>query len=215
MSLLSLLSSAQNGRFFANAGLASGLAEADAKMAISALAPAIAAQLKIKAESDPQAFDALLDLLEDGGDVSDLDDIDAMTGGEALADGADILRDLYGSDRSALKKLAPVLSADQLQNISCISATAVLAALAATQPAPVASLENKVSDLKPAKTGFLSVLLAALFKGLLQGTARQILPKRRRRRRYGYSYATGRKPARRRTRKPALNDIFDAILKNR
>ncbi len=211
MSLNSMLAAAQGGAFYKNAGATVGLGEADAKAAISAMAPAIAEKLKAKAEADPEAFDALLDLLEEGGDSSDLDDVDAMTGAEALSDGAQILEDLYGAKGAgALSSHAPDLPAGARTKLAAISATSVLAALAASQPQQVADVPEEKSG-----GGFFAVIFAAIFKGLLQGASRQLAPKRRRRRSYGYSYATRRRTPRRRTRRPGLDSVFDAILKNR
>jgi hypothetical protein len=44
---------------------------------------------------------------------------------------------------------------------------------------------------------------------------KQLAPKRRRRRSYSSYFGTRRKPVRRRTRTPSLNDIFGQILGNR
>jgi hypothetical protein len=212
MSLLSLLSAAQGGAYFSNAAATAGVSEDDARTAITAMAPAIAARLKTKSADDPDAFDALLDLLEEGGD---LDDVEETTGAEALSDGAQILQDLYGAKGAAALSAEVRNMPDEAQSkLAAISATSVLAALAASQPQQVAS-----ADAAPtgglAGGGLMAMIWAALVKALLQGLGRQLAPRRRRRRRTGYSYLTGRRPTRRRTRKPTLNAVFDAILKNR
>jgi hypothetical protein len=208
MSLISILSAAQGGAFFKNAAASADVSEEDARTAISAMAPAIAARLKAKSADDPDSFEALLDLLEEGGD---LDDVDATTGAEALSDGAQILQDLYGAKGSAALDADVRNMPEAAQGkLAAISATSVLAALAASQPQPVASAEAA-----PAGGGLMAVVWAALVKGLLQALGRQFAPRRRRRRRTGYSYLTKRRPTRRRTRKPTLDAVFDAILKNR
>ena len=84
-------------------------------------------------QSDNNAFEALLDLLDEG------DDLNGLTDGEAIADGKAVLDDLYGSRAAALsemKKLAPGLSDAQYENISAIAATSVLAVLAKSYAAP-------------------------------------------------------------------------------
>ena len=214
MAILDILSSAQNGGFFATAGRAAGLSEADARVAISALAPAIATKLKEKAAADPDAFDQLLDLLEDGGDTSDLDDADAITGAEALADGTAIVEDLYGSrDKalSALGKIAPQTTGPALEKISAISATSVLATLAAANANTLSSETSQLAN-SSGGGGLLSVIMAALMKGLMQGVSRQLAPKRRRRR-YSYTtYGRRRTTRKRRTRRPGLDDIFRSVL---
>jgi hypothetical protein len=213
MAIIDILSAAQGGGYFASAARAAGLSEDDARAAISALAPAIAERLKAKAAKDPEAFDQLLDLLEDGGDSSDLDDAAAMTGAEALSDGRAILDDLYGSRSqaaAALGKIAPHMQGDALDKVSALSATSVLAALAASNAATLASTPEAGGS---SGGGILSIILGALLKGFLQSASRQIAPKRRRRR-TGYSYS--RRPARRRrTRRPGLDDIFRDILTSR
>ncbi len=207
MAIIDLLSAAQGGQFFANVGRATGLTARDSEMAIASLAPAIAAKLKDKAAADPEAFDQLLDLLEEGGDNSDLDDVDAMLGAESLSDGKAILADLYGAAADeTLGKLAPHLTGEALEKISAISATGVLAALAASNANTLASSGDTGGG------GIISVIIAALLKGLMQGASRQLAP-RRRRRRYNYGY---RRPARRRrTRRPGLDDVFKEILGGR
>ncbi len=209
MSIIDLLSAAQGGAYFTNAGRAAGLSATDAQAAVAVLAPAIAAKLKDKAGADPAAFDQLLDLLEEGGDSSDLDDVDAMTGAEAVKDGTAILADLYGGGASTtMAKLVPAVSADALETISAISATSVLATLAA-------STANSLADTSASSGGggLFSIIVAAVMKGLMQGVSRQLAPKRRRR--TGYYYGTRRRTTRRRTRRPGLDDIFKSILNTR
>jgi hypothetical protein len=218
MALLEFLSSAQNGRYFATAGAAAGLSEDVAKSAMTALAPAIAEKLKDKAGRDPDAFDQLLDLLEEGGDSSDLDDAEAMTGAEALSDGAAILTDLYGSPGAATKALgalAPDVGEDALNKIGAISATSVLAVLAASNAQALAGETRQVAGTGSnagSGGGFFSVIIAALLKGLMQGASRQLAPKRRRRRNYSSYYGQRRPARRRRTRRPGLDDIFKSVL---
>jgi hypothetical protein len=205
MSIIDLLSAAQGGQYFASAGQVAGVSEIEARTAISAMAPAIAEKLKDKAAKDPDAFDQLLDLLEEGGDSSDLDDAEAMTGAEALSDGGAILDDLYGSQAKAHVALGA--QGVPQEKLAAISATSVLAGLAASNASTLASTDTGGSG------GILRMIIAALVKGLMQGASRQLAPKRRRR--TGYSY--GRRPVRRRrrTRRPGLDDLFRNILSSR
>ncbi len=211
MAIADLLSSAQNGGFFANAGKTAGLSEGDARAAISALAPAIAEKLKDKAAADPEAFDQLLDLLEEGGDG--LDDVDATTGAEALEDGAAILKDLYGSAgaaEAALGKIAPDASGAALGKIGAISATSVLAVLAATN---TNTLSSDTGAGGAAGGGILSIIFAALLKGLMSGAMKSMgIRQRRTRRRYSYGYGTPRPHRRRRKTRPPLERIFREVL---
>jgi len=211
MAITDTLSAAQGGQFFANAARATGLSEAETGKLISAYAPRIATRLKEKVAADPEAFDSLLDLLEDGGDTSDLDDVDAMTGTEALGDGAAVLSDLYGSKSGAAKSLGA--SSDGETKAAAISAVSVLAVLAASNAQSFAGGAVKAAETGSSGGGLISIIIAALLKGLLQGVQRQLAPKRRRRR---YTYSTRRRrTTKRRTKRPGLDDIFKDILTGR
>jgi hypothetical protein len=215
MSILDILASAQGGNYFSNVAKAAGLEAAQAEDAISAFAPAIAVKLKAKAASDPDAFEALLDLLEDG-DGSDINDPDAISSSEAVSDGREILEDLYGSAtvaQAALGKLAPSLDTAAVAKLGAISATSVLAALSTSGAAQ--GLTSDVQQVTPSGGGgFLSIIIAAVLKGFMQSAQRQLAPKRRRRR---YTSYYGRRPATRRKRKRSvgLDDLFKDILGGR
>jgi hypothetical protein len=217
MAIIDILSAAQGGAFFRNVATAVGVDEAAAEKAISTIAPAIAAKLKDKASADPEAFESLLDLLEDG-DGSDINDPDAITGGEALSDGKEILADLYGSPdaaHSAIAKLAPGLDTSAVSKLGAISATSVLAALAASNAQSLSTDTAQAADTGSSGGGFLSMIIAAIVKGLMQGASRQLAPKRRRRRSYS-SYGYGRRrPVRRRKRSIGLDDVFREVLGGR
>jgi hypothetical protein len=217
MSLMEILGSAQNGNYFSNVAKACGLNVGDATSSLNAICPAIAEQLRGKAESDHDSFEALLDLLDEGGDSSDLDDAEAMTGAEAISDGNAVLKDIYGSPAAAItamNALAPAIDVTALQKISPIGATSVLAALAKTYSAPAT-----LADAPPGSNGgggLLGTIISAVVAGAMQGVAKQLAPKRRRRRSYSSYFGTRRKPVRRRRAKtPSLNDIFGQILGNR
>jgi hypothetical protein len=210
MAITDILSAVQGGQYYANAAAACGLSAADGKRIIERFAPEIATRLKAKAASDTEAFEALLDLLEDGGDSSDLNDADAMTGSEALSDGAAILDEIYGSKAAAAKALGAATAAEE--KAAALSATAVMATLAASNAAHLSATPQQAAE-SGGGGGLLSVILGALLKGLMQGAQRQLAPKRRRRR---YTYSTRRRTTatrRRRTRTPGLDDIFKDIFK--
>jgi hypothetical protein len=217
MSLMTILAAAQNGNYFANVAKACGLGAGEAKSALSSICPAIAERLRAKAESDHDSFEALLDLLDDGGGSSDLDDAEAVTGAEAISDGNAVLKDIYGSSAAALaemKKLAPSLDGAPLQNVSAIGATSVLAALAKTYSAPATLVD--APQAASGSGGLMGTIFSAVVAGVVQGVVKQLAPKRRRRRSYSGYFGTRRKPVRRRrARTPSLNDIFGQILGNR
>ncbi len=211
MSLMTMLASAQNGNYFENVAKACGVSPALAQSGLEKLCPAIARQLKAKAENDRQAFESLLDLLDEGGDGTDLDSADAMTGAEAISDGTAVLDDIYGSGSAslaAMKKLVPGLDDGQLQALSAIAATSVLAGLSKSYAAPQA-----LASAPAESRGLLGTIISAVVTGALQGMARQLAPKRRRRRSYASYFGRKRKVTRRRrTKTPSLNDIFGQIL---
>ena len=209
MTLMSILATSDNGNYFSNVAQACSMSAGDAKSTLERLCPAIVAQLKAKAQSDNDSFEALLDLLDEG------DDLNGLTDGEAIADGNAVLDDLYGSTPAALaemKKFAPGLSDVQYENISAIAATSVLAVLAKSYATPV-TLAGSTGDA-PQGGGILATIIAALIKGLLQGVRSQLAPKRSRRRSYTSYFGTRRKTTRRRRRAktPTLEDIFGQIL---
>ena len=219
MSIISILSAAEGGRFFANAAKACGATEAQARNASEHMAPAIAQRLKDKASSDPEAFEQLLDLIEEG-NASELQEDGALTDQDAQQDGAAILADLYGTAAEAnavFKGLAGPIDKAAASTLAAINATAVLAALSAANAPQLADGAPQAADSGGnSGGGFVSILIGALVKGLLQGASRQLAPKRRRRRRYSSYYGYGRRPTRRRRRRQVgLDDLFRDILSSR
>jgi hypothetical protein len=213
MSLIDILSSAQGGRYFASVAHACGIDESTARSALLKIAPEVASKLRDKAEADADAFETLLDLLEDGGNSSDLDDPEAITGAEAVADGKAVLKDLYGGDVTGLKAMAPGVQGAAFDKLSAIGATSVLASLAQSYATPQMLAGDTGSS---SGGGLLSTILSAVVEGAMKGAARQLAPKRRRRRSYGsYWGAPKRRTRRRRPRQPSLNDIFGSILGTR
>ena len=213
MSIQDILGHTEGGAFYRNAAKAAGVTEADAKATIGKLAPAIAQSLKDRAASDPEAFETLLELLEDNVEA-DLNEAGALTNEEAQSDGAAILKDLLGSAAAAQTvagKLVNDIAPAAMATLNAISATGVLAALSQQNVSTFSHGAATVADTQNGGGGFLSVLIAALLKGLLQGASRQLAPKRRRRRYAGYS-SRRTTPRRRRRTMPGLDDIFKSIL---
>lgn len=209
MTMMSILAVSDGGNYFDGVAQACNMSAATAKSTLGRLCPAIATRLKLKMQSDNNAFEALLDLLDEGGDLN------GLTDGEAIADGKAVLDDLYGSTPAALaemKRLAPGLGDAQYENISAIAATSVLAVLAKSYAAP-ATLAGSTAEA-PQGGGILATIIAAILKGLLQGARSQLSPRRRRRRSYTSYFGTRRKTTRRkrRAKTPTLEDIFGQIL---
>ena len=210
MTMMSILSKTENGDYFGRVGRACNMDAATAEASLARLCPAIALRLKEKSANDNNAFEALLDLLDEG------DDLTGLTDAEAIADGKAVLADLYGSTPAALaemKKLAPGLSDAQSENISAIAATSVLAVLAKSYGAP-APLAGSTGEA-PQGGGLMATIMAAVIAGLLQAFRSKFAPKRRRRRSYTSYFGTRRRKTtrrRRRAKTPTLEDIFGQIL---
>jgi hypothetical protein len=209
MTLMSILTTSDNGNYFSNVAQACGMSASEAKSVLERLGPAIATRLKSKMQSDNNAFEALLDLLDEGGDL------DGLTDSESHEDGKAVLEDLYGSRAAALvemKKLSPGLSDAQYENISAIAATSVLAVLAKSYATP-ATLTGSTGEA-PQGGGIFATIIYAILKGLLQGARSQLVPRRRRRRSYTSYFGTKRETTRRkrRAKSPTLEDIFGQIL---
>lgn len=215
MALMTLLAAAQGGQFYAQAAEVLGLGSADCEAAMGQLCPAIAAQLKARAAADGELLDTLLDLLEDNGDGTPLDDPGALTGAEAIADGKAILSDIYGSQKAALAELQPLagnVPAAKLAQLAAIGATAVLAALAQSNCAglPLSGAQPAVGGDR----GIIGIVVDSLIKGAVSEVSRQLRPKRRRRSSTRYSTRRrkrSRSTARRRNTS-VLEDIFRGIL---
>lgn len=220
MALIDMLAAAQGGQFFANAGQASGLADGVAEKAMRAIAPAIAERLHDRAKSDEDAFEKLVDLLDDDDGTFDLEDPGSVMGAEAVADGEAILRDIYGGQAAArpiLARLAPGIDTTSLEQLAAIAATSVLAALTQSYRTP-----QTLVGAQPAASstggGLLGTILSAVVEGAMKGAASQLAPKKRRRRRSYASYWNAprkRRTTRRKRANPTLNEIFGAILGNR
>ncbi len=208
MGLMDMLSAAQGGSFFANAGRVAGLNAGAAQAAITALAPAIATQLRKRAE-DEDAFEALLDLLEDGDGDAFLDNASLVDDPEVRSDGKAILKDIYGTQAAALKAGGELtgLTKPTVEKLMPICAASVLAALARANGSGAQQLAGSTEG-----GGLLGSVVSAVVEGAMKGVQSSLAPKRRRRRYTSYLGARKRKRTTRRKRKPSLESIFRDIL---
>jgi hypothetical protein len=216
MGLMDILGAAHGGQFFANAGRAAGIDEAQSRDALSRLAPAIAEKLRERAQ-DEEAFDALLDLLEDGEGDAFLDDPVLIGDKEVASDGKAILKDLYGTQAKASAAGIEMtgLNKGQMNKLLPIAAASVLAALVRANGGGVQQL---ASGSGAGGGGLLGTIVSAVVEGAMKEVQRQFAPKKRRKKRYtGYSsYRRKRKKTTtRRTRRPSLESIFRDILSGR
>ncbi len=215
MAILELLETAEGGKFFANAAAACGLDEATVRKVSARVAPAIAQRIKDKSAEDPEAFENLLDMLEEDGDV-DMQVEGSLTDFDAQKDGAEILNDLYGSaaeTNAVFKGLGGPIDKAALSTLTSINAAAVLAALASLNASKLSDGAAQATDTSGGG-GFMSVLIAAILKAFMQSAQRQLAPKRRRRR--YTSYFGRRAPVRRRRKRSVgLDDVFKEILGGR
>lgn len=215
MSLIDMLRTAQDGRFFANAGQTAGVDREAAEAAVARMGPAIAAQLRKRAE-DPQALDDLLELLEDGDGDAFLDESNFMDDAELIKDGKAVLADIYGSAAAARKALAIAPRDAAMTKLAAIAASAVLAVLARqySKPAMQGLMgAQHVSRNGEAQGGLFSTIVEAVVKGVVQEATRQLKPKRRRRRTTSiFGTRSKRRTRKRRSGTPSLDQIFGEII---
>ncbi len=186
MSLMTMLSAAQGGQLFANVAQSLDLDEAETKKAMGRLCPAIAKELKAAAGKDDALFQSLLDLIADGATGSPLEDQEAITGPEGLADGNAILDDIYGSRNAAmiaLRHVAEDTPERELTKLAPISATAVVAALAHANR-PAAAQAMGLAGAQPAASGseggLMGTIINAVIAGAVSGVMREITSATRR-----------------------------------
>lgn len=217
MGLMDILRAAQGGEFFANAGRAVGIDPTTAERTLGKMGLAITAQLRKRAE-DPDAFEGLLDLLEDGHGDAFLDDSNFMDDPELMSDGEIVLADIYGSAAAAMRALSIPADDAEMQRLAAIAASAVLAALARNyrqpQPQSLMGAERAQGDGEE-QGGILASIVSAIVKGAVQEATRQFSPKRRRRRSISSYFGTRKKRTtrRKRTSSLSLDQIFGEILK--
>lgn len=228
MSLTSLLEHAQGGRLFAAVARSLDIGESQTRSAMGKLCPVIAERLHARAAEDEALFQSLLDLIADNGAGSLLEEGEALTGPEAVADGNAILDDVFGSRSAAmaaLRQTDPALPERELAKLAPISATAVVAALAeANRPLGLAAAGPQAAAGGSAAQGFLGALISAIVAGIVAALTRKLAaPTRRRRSSTGYARSrsqrrTGtsrsRAPTRRRSANASIEDIFKDILGN-
>ncbi len=228
MSLMNMLDQAQGGRLYAVVARSVDLDEAQTRKAMNKLCPAIAERLHAKAAEDDELFQSLLDLVADNGAASPLEDAEALTGSEGVADGNAILDDVFGTRSAAM---AALRSADaaiperELVKLAPISATAVVAALAqANKPLALAAAQPLPAAGAASGQGFFGTLASAIIAGIIAALTKKLTASTRRRRTTTYSRSRSRRrtttasrsrtPARRRTASASVEDIFRDILGN-
>lgn len=225
MSLMSMLEQAQGGRFFAAVAESLDLDEAQTRRAMGKLCPAIAERLHARAAADDNLFQSLLDLIADNSGGSLLDDREAMTGAESIADGNAILDDVFGSRSgamAALRETDATIPERELSKLAPISATAVIAALAqSNKPLGLAAVQPARAAAGTAGGGFFSALVSAIIAGVVAALTKQLTSSTRRRRTTGYARSRSRRTATasrtrasrsRRTVNASVEDVFRDIL---
>jgi hypothetical protein len=185
MSLMTLLEQAQGGGLYAAVARSLDLDDAETRKAMRKLCPAIAQRLQDKAAADPDLFQTLLDLIEEGAEGSPLDTVEALTGAEAVADGNAILEDAYGSRNQAMVALRAVdetIPERELRKLAPISATAVVAALAqANRPMALAASSAAPARSGTGGEGIIATLVSAIIAGIVSALSRQLTSRTRRR----------------------------------
>lgn len=228
MSLMTMLNQAAGGKLFSELAQNLSLDETTMRNAMAKLCPAIASALHDKAARDDELFQSLLDLIEDGEEASTLDSPHSLTSAEAMADGTRILDDVFGSREKAvvaLRKVEPALPENDLNTLTPICATIVVAALAkANQPMALAAAQLQPASSGGAATGgVISTLIGAIIAGIVSALVKQLSPRRRRttsystartKRRTTRSKSTTTTSRRSRTASASLENVFKDILGN-
>jgi len=222
MALMDILTQAQGGAFYANAGKAVGIPPDEARVALAALCPAIATKLRQSAENEV-TLDALLEIIEDGDGDAFLDDPALIGDPEVSKDGNAILADVYGTKTAALKEakaLAPDLDKKALGALTAIAATSVVAALARSQRQSIMMPATGIQQVAgTGGGGLLGTIVSAVIEGAIKGAMRVLAPMpRRRRSRYAAARRrrsktkTRTRTRNRRTTRPSLDSLFRDIL---
>jgi hypothetical protein len=231
MLIVDTLAQAQKGKMVERVAAATGLSPSDARKALEAICPSIAARIH-EGAADRRTFDELLAILDDNqGDLLDDGDVGA---GDVAQDGEVVLGTAYGSlaaaeaeaqtvaralrlDAGAMAKLAPIAAAIVLAILGrryqeVAGAEDETAPEPETQPEPAAG-----PDPSPSSRGILATVLVTAGTAAARAIVNRMMP-RRRRRTYSYDYSYVRVRRRRRTRRrrsrtPTLNDLFRGLLK--
>jgi hypothetical protein len=226
MGIMSTLDEAQGGQLYRKLGEIAGVSPSDARRAIEAFCPAIAARLKTRAE-DSDAFEHLLALLDDNdGDLLASGDLACR---DTAEDGEAVLEQAYGSldaSREEATATARALRIDRSasEQLQPIAAALVLAMLsrrydreASEGSAPEAGdQEQGPEEASGRKTGIFHILLAAIGGAILRRLVNSLRPRRRRRSGYAASRYGSRRAGRsrrRRRREPGLEDLFRELLR--
>jgi hypothetical protein len=224
MRVIAALEKAQGGQLFRKLGELAGISPSDAKRALEALCPPIAARLQARA-AQPAEFERLLNLLEDN-------ESDLLTEGDPAADevkedGLAVLADLYGSDEAARAEAdvaGRALRIDEpaMQRLQPIAAQLVLALLSGRYR-KVNTSPEAAEDVPAEDRGELSaeggksiwgVFVAAAGAAVTRAVMNRLMPRRRRRMRYTYDDYRRRAPRRRRSvRQPRLEDLFRDLMR--
>ena len=226
MRVIEELEKAQGGQLFRKLGELAGISPSDAKRALEAMCPPIAARLQARA-AQPTEFEQLLNLLEDN--ESDLLKEGEPGSDEVKADGLAVLVDLYGSDdaaRSEAEMAGRALRIDgpAMQRLQPIAAQLVLALLSerfrkendmGEAPETPASEHSAPPAATGAGKSIWSFFIAAAGAAIARAVMNRLLPRRRRRTRYTYDDYRRRTTRRRRksTRQPRLEDLFRDLIR--
>jgi hypothetical protein len=226
MRVIEELEKAQGGQLFRKLGELAGISPSDAKRALEAMCPPIAARLQARA-AQPAEFERLLNLLEDN--ESDLLKEGDPGSDEVKADGLAVLDDLYGSGDAARTEAemagrALRIDGPAMQRLQPVAAQLVLALLSErfqkeneTEEAPAETASEH--GQAPAATGggksIWAIFIAAAGAAVTRALMNRLLPRRRSRTRYTYDDYRRRTPRRRRrsTRQPSLEDLFRDLIR--
>jgi YD repeat-containing protein len=217
------LEQAQGGQLIRKLGELAGISPSDAKRALEAMCPPIAARLQGRA-AEPREFERLLNLLEDN--ESDLLKDGDPSSSEVESDGQAVLADLYGSPDAARQEAETAARAlridtaamERLQPIAAQLVLALLSARFRREEEPegetgAASEAEAVPSQEREGKSIWAVFVAAIGAAIVRALISRLMP-RRRRVRYTYDDYRRRTPRRRRTAaRPRLEDLFRDLIR--
>ncbi len=232
MLIVDTLATAQKGKMIDRVAAATGLSPSDARKALEAVCPSIAARIH-EGATDRRTFEELLAILDDNqGDLLEDGDVGA---GDVVRDGEVVLAAAYGSLATAeteARTIARALRLDPggMERLAPIAAAIVLAILGrryqevagpvddqAAEPAAETETQTAAEPEQPAPSrGLLTTVLVTAGTAAARAIVNRMLPRRRRRTySYDYSYVSvrRRRTRRRRRRTPNLNDLFKGLLR--
>ncbi len=226
---MDVLNQCQAGQLVATMSMSCDLDEVQCQQVLQLQTSQIARRISEQI-TDEDDYEDLLEVLDEEEEYEYLDKPNAILGRDAISDGEEILKLLYGSldkarDAAAQMSIPPDVDAEVAARLMTLSATLTLAAMARRNQQfqlSAASQDAAESDGRQGE-GLIAMIVSAFVAGLMQALRQTVRPRRRRRKRNILSSIFGTGPKKRRRRRsrrrrrrrksPTLNDLLGDILR--